>query len=73
MPGRRASRARPAVERPAVPGLLGDLQQWNDDWDHKKNPDRLALEERGRDLAIRVQDELGTDGWEVLYQLGGLC
>ena len=30
-----------------------------------------GLQERGRDLAIRVQDELGTDGWEVLYQLGG--
>ena len=30
-----------------------------------------ALEERGRELAIRVQNELGTAGWEVLYHLGG--
>ena len=30
-----------------------------------------ALQERGRELAIRVQDELGTDDWEVLYQMGG--
>jgi hypothetical protein len=31
---------------------------------------RDALQERGRELAIRVQNELGTDGWEVLYQRG---
>lgn len=30
-----------------------------------------VLQERGRELAIRVQSELGTDGWEVLYDLGG--
>jgi hypothetical protein len=30
-----------------------------------------ALQERGRELAIQVQDELGTDGWEVLYQMDG--
>ena len=29
------------------------------------------LEERGWELAIRVQNELGTEGWEVLYYLGG--
>jgi hypothetical protein len=65
-----AERARPWSDRLSA-GLLEDLQQWNDDWDHKKDPDRLAQQERGRDLAIRVQDELGTGGWEVLYQLGG--
>jgi len=30
-----------------------------------------VLQERGRELAIQVQDELGTDGWEVLYQMDG--
>jgi len=34
-------------------------------------PDSQELRERGRDLAVRVQGELGTDDWEVLYQLGG--
>jgi hypothetical protein len=29
------------------------------------------LQERGRELAVRVQNEPGTDGWEVLYTLGG--
>ena len=33
--------------------------------------EREALQQRGRELAIRVQDELGTDGWEVLYQIDG--
>jgi hypothetical protein len=28
-------------------------------------------QEQGRDLAVRVQRELGTDGWEVLCQIGG--
>lgn len=58
--------------------LLDDLQAWNDSWDHH-NPDLRtnekatvrALQERGRELAVRVQDELGTDGWEVLYKLDG--
>jgi hypothetical protein len=57
--------------------LLDDLQAWNDSWDN--NPDlraneeatARALQEQGRELAIRVQDELGTDGWEVLYKLDG--
>jgi hypothetical protein len=61
-------RARPWSDRLST-GLLDDLQQWNDDGDHE-GIDRPALQERGRDLAIRVQDELGTDGWEVLYQIG---
>ena len=51
-------------------GLLDDLQQWNDDW-NREDIDRRTLQERGRDLAIRVQDELGTDGWEVLYEMSG--
>jgi hypothetical protein len=29
------------------------------------------LQERGREAALRVQDELGTNGWEVLYRIGG--
>ena len=50
-------------------GLLHELQGWNDAWD-VEDPDSQALQERGRELAVRVQDELGTDGWEVLYQMG---
>jgi hypothetical protein len=49
--------------------LLDDLQAWNgacEDYD----ADTQALQERGRELAIRVQDELGRDGWEVLYRMG---
>jgi hypothetical protein len=76
-PGRWAG-ARPTEPRhPVRPWsdrltsqLLDDLQVWNDDWDHR-DTDSRALQERGRDLAMRVQDELGTDGWEVLYQMNG--
>jgi hypothetical protein len=50
--------------------LLDDLQEWNDAW-VSADADTRALRERGRDLAVRVQDELGTDGWEVLYQMDG--
>ena len=57
-------------------GLLDDLKAWNDSWDftivredEEDVPDEV-LYERGRDLAIRVQAELGADGWEVLYHLG---
>jgi hypothetical protein len=54
--------------------LLDDLQEWNDAWD-TNDPELLSrtrtLQERGRDLAIRVQDELGTEDWEVLYKLDG--
>ena len=50
--------------------LLDDLHAWNDACAAAgANPQ--ALQERGRELAIRVQDELGTDDWEVLYQIGG--
>ena len=57
-------------------GLLDDLQAWNDAWDSvgpgtTGEVTRRALQERGRELAIRVQDELGTDGWEVLYRSDG--
>jgi hypothetical protein len=56
--------------------LLDDLQAWNDSWVTGKDlwkdgePAVRARQEQGRELAIRVQDELGTDGWEVLYRLG---
>jgi dihydrofolate reductase len=32
---------------------------------------RRAWQEQGRDLAIRAQDEFGTDDWEVFSKLGG--
>jgi hypothetical protein len=45
---------------------------WNDSWvftivqeDEEDVPEEV-LAKRGRALAIRVQDELGTDGWGVL-------
>jgi hypothetical protein len=50
--------------------LLDDLQEWNDDWD-TEDPDVRLLQLRGRDLAVRVQEQLGTDGWEVLYKMDG--
>jgi GNAT superfamily N-acetyltransferase len=68
--------ARSAVSRPRawsehLPAqLLDDLQEWNDAWDCDGRPDVHALEERGRALAIRVQEQLGS-GWEVLYTKHG--
>ena len=50
--------------------LLDDLQEWNDAWD-STDANTRALQERGPDLASRVQDEVGTDGWEVLYKMDG--
>jgi hypothetical protein len=50
--------------------LLDDLQEWNDAWD-SNDVHSHVLQQRGRDLAIRVQDELGTDDWEVLYKMDG--
>jgi hypothetical protein len=50
--------------------LLDDLQRWNDAWDTRDHDIRL-LQQRGQDLAARVQEQLGTDGWEVLYKMGG--
>jgi hypothetical protein len=56
--------------------LLSDLKAWNDSCGKGDSPDNeeltvRALQEQGRELAIRVQNELGTHGWEVLYYLGG--
>jgi hypothetical protein len=62
-------RPRPWSDRLSS-GLLDDLQAWNDAWDNE-NADPRALQAQGRVLAIRVQDELGKDGWEVLYKQEG--
>jgi hypothetical protein len=76
-PGQWIGARPPAPPHPAGPWsdrltstLLDDLQAWNDDWSDQ-DPDIRSLRERGRVLAIRVQAELGTDGWEVLYQMDG--
>jgi hypothetical protein len=73
-PQDRAGRPRPWSEWLSV-GLLDDLQEWNDAWDGDgwgdEAADLRALRERGRDLAVRVQDELGTEDWEVLYRMDG--
>jgi hypothetical protein len=55
--------------------LLDDLKAWNDSCDFTMvQDDELlddeVLDERGRALAVRVQNELGTDGWEVFYYMG---
>jgi hypothetical protein len=70
-------RRRPWSERLSE-DLLDDLQAWNDSCDrNSRDADKdlrevtaRALQDQGRELAIRVQNELGTDGWEVLYQRG---
>jgi hypothetical protein len=72
-PPRRRERVRGWRDRLSTE-LLDDLQEWNDAWDTSDPELRTriqALQERGRDLAIRVQEELGTDGWEVLYKMDG--
>jgi hypothetical protein len=57
--------------------VLADLKAWNDAHDYtilqedEEILDDEVLEERGRELATRVQNQLGTEGWEVLYHLGG--
>lgn len=56
--------------------LLDDLKAWNDAHDEgivqaEEILSREELEGRGRTLAVRVQNDLGTDGWEVLYYLNG--
>jgi len=68
-PPSRSHPARPWSDR-LTSRLLDDLQAWNNDWCHQ-NPDTRLLEARGQDLADRVHAELGTDGWEVLYQRDG--
>jgi hypothetical protein len=60
---------------PLSQGLLGDLQAWNQSWEDSDGfwdsaEARRAWQEQGRELAIRAQNEFGTDDWEVLYQLG---
>jgi len=70
-PPGHASGPRPRAWSDRLPGgLLDELQDWNDGWDHP-DADVAALQERGRVLAIRVQEELGTEGWEVLYMMKG--
>jgi hypothetical protein len=68
-PSSRHDRPRPWSDRLSG-GLLDDLQAWNDAC-AADGTDAQALQERGRELAIQVQDELGTGGWEVLYQMDG--
>ena len=58
------------MERSAERRVARLLQAWNDAC-AADGADAQALQERGRELAIQVQDELGTDGWEVLYQMDG--
>jgi hypothetical protein len=65
----RPDRPRPWSDRLSGE-LLDDLQAWNDAC-AADGANAQALQERGRALAIQVQDELGTDGWEVLYQMDG--
>jgi hypothetical protein len=76
-PPRRDAPHRPWSDR-LTGELLDDLQAWNRTWEElaDENPDSAGQawrtwSEQGRDLAIRVQQELGTDGWEVLYILDG--
>jgi hypothetical protein len=58
---------------PVGQGLRGELKAWNQDWERTDGfwddaAARRAWEERGRELAIRAQNELGS-GWEVLYHM----
>lgn len=55
--------------------LRNDLKAWNQFWDDSDGfwdsaQARRAWQEQGRELAIRAQNEFGTDRWEVLYWLG---
>jgi hypothetical protein len=63
--------ARPWSERLSEV-VLRDLKAWNESWENEdpvEDKEILkALQDRGRELAIRVQNELGISGWEVLYQ-----
>jgi hypothetical protein len=61
-------RRRPWSDRLSTE-LLDDLQAWNSACEDD-SVDTRALQERGCELAIRVQDQLGQDGWEVLYRMG---
>jgi hypothetical protein len=50
---------------------------WNDSWvftivqEDEEDVSRGGAGRAGPGACIRVQDELGTDGWEVLYFQGG--
>lgn len=80
---RRACKARygPSGQPPRLRDLLSaqlldDLKAWNDAHDHEivrttEIASEEELEERGQGLAVRVQNELGTGGWEVLYHMNG--
>jgi hypothetical protein len=68
----------PAIPRPwrelLSEQLIRDLKAWNDSWDLHGPEDHEVireLQEQAKGLAIRVQNELGTDGWEVLYKKDG--
>lgn len=50
-------------------GLIDALCEWNRAWERDETKTG-PLQERGRQLAVRVQEQLGADGWEVLYQMG---
>jgi len=56
--------------------LRDDLRAWNRSWEvsdgfRESAEARRAWQEQGRELAIRAQNEFGTDDdWEVFYQLG---
>ena len=61
----------PPIHMPELTrALRDDLQAWNDSWDERDPLFEEMLPQRqetGRRLAVRVQRELGTDEWEVLY------
>jgi hypothetical protein len=68
---------QPPIRMPPLSqGLRGDLKAWNQSWDDNDGfwddaQVRQAWEQQGRELANRVQDQLGTDNWEVLYRMNG--
>jgi hypothetical protein len=68
---------KPPIHLPPLSqGLRDDLQAWNQSWERSDGfrndaEARRAWEEQGRELAARVQTELGTDGWEVLSRISG--
>jgi len=73
-PGKPPAR-RPWRERLSQ-GLVDDLQGWNRSWDDhdgfwNDGGGAQAWQEQGRELASRVQEELGTGDWEVLYRMNG--
>jgi hypothetical protein len=59
---------RPFSDRLSA-ALIDDLPEWNNA-SGQKGIDARTLQGRGQELAIRVQDELGTDDWEVPCKTG---